>query len=83
MASVIRCATQGKYRVVGSDAHSMWQEGDDVGSYATAIEIVDRKAAEGMGYSSYSVYNDLGFRRYTKGLSTSVDRVLYENLFDR
>ena len=73
MKTQLRQAPKGKFRVVGSDAHSMWPEGD-FKNPINALRHAKKKVMEANGYDSMSVYNDRAKRIYATGLSGSVER---------
>jgi len=69
-------APKGKFRVIGSDAQSIWIE-KDFGTLKRALKHADTQVKESHGYDSMSVYNDSGSLLYSKGLSVSVERTYW------
>ena len=73
MSTKLTKAPNSKFRVLGSDAHSIWIE-RDFKLFPSAKNHVDKKVLESNGYDSMSIYNDRCERIYTAGLSGSAER---------
>ena len=71
-AKSIRIAPKGKFRVIGSNSQSVWVAGTFM-TFNTAKIYADIKVAEADGYDSMAIYDNMGKRLYSTGLSMSID----------
>ena len=70
--SKFRIAPKGQFRLIGSDAHSLW-----IIKNFKIIKAAKMRAEKerGCGYYSVSIYNDVGKRIYFTGFSCSIDNI--------
>ena len=70
---VLTVAPKDMFRLVGSDSNSIWHE-KDYKRFNNAKKGAQRKIGEGLGYNVMSVFNDLGQRLFSGGLTFSAER---------